>query len=129
MIAVPKSPRAPAGRSIELKYSLAEIVEKVSRAELGVGDEVGVCAPLCGPITIKLSSSTATNAGKKYASCQAHSDAAHKCFFWCEGVVKPEGRALFPEEVKVPHAVWRGLLNLVVWANGLHIHFPQMVRT
>ena len=84
MTAVPKSPRAPAGRTIELRFPLSEIVEKVSTGELVVGDDVGVCSPHCGAITIKMSSTTAVNAGKKYASCSAHSDEAHKCSFWCE---------------------------------------------
>ena len=102
-VAVIRTPRAPVGRTIELVKPVAELVAMVAAGTMCVGEVIGSCSSNCGDIKVKRAGPTASFPEALYGSCEARSEAKHQSFFWLQGVLQPEGRALFPEELHTPH--------------------------
>ena len=111
-VAVIRTPRAPLGRTIELAKPVAELVAMVAAGTMCVGK----VSPNCGDIKIKRAGPTASFPEALYGSCEARSEAKHQSFFWLQGVLQPEGRALFAEELHTPH-VPRGFAKGLFFRN------------
>ena len=112
MAQCPRSPSAPAGRTIILTTAFQNLVNQASSGDLSEGAVVGSCGPCCGDITVRRSGPGAKYPHRLYAACGANSSLEHKSFFWLTKE-EPDSthtatRQLFGE-MRVPHTLKRGM--------------------
>ena len=95
-------PKSPVGRILTYNAPLPEIMSSVKQGSIVVGDSIGVCGPACGQITVKMSSQSAKNANRMYASCAANSSEGHKSFVWLDQEMQERPVS---KRLQVPHAL------------------------
>ena len=95
-------PKSPVGRILTYNAPLPEILSSVKQGSIVVGDSIGVCGPTCGQITVKVSSQSAKNANRMYASCAANSSEGHKSFVWLDQEMQERPVS---KRQQVPHAL------------------------
>ena len=117
MMSPVRPPVAPAGRSIVLRGTPQELSERYRDGALVLGSSVGVCGPLCGEITVRVSGPNSKNPGRAYASCCAGSEQGHRAFLWLSGEDGASAaKKLFEDSQKVPRTMQKGLLTkMATW--------------